>query len=130
MFTYRYGRPIPKIFTVNNDSFIWDQDSQISPELPDDENPQYFTVHGQKITNGITIENDSLHVYMDGYDYIYEHPNQGWWSLQFVFLYTSPTINDTTCINIYIANQPQNTLQTYKFKKPNYRTSTDVGFSI
>src|SRR5690554_5279714 len=71
VFTYRYGRPIPKIFTVNNDSFIWDQDSQISPELPDDKNPQYFTVHGQKITHGITIENDSLHAYMDGYDYIY-----------------------------------------------------------
>ena len=128
--TYRYGRPVAKPFTVNNAQFMWDNSSQIGEEQVENENIEFFTVHGQEITDKVNIVGDSVHVYMDAHDHIDFHPNQGWWSLDFVFLYTSPSIVDTACVRIYTASQPQIAKQSYKFLKPIYKPETDVAFSI
>src|SRR5690554_1853316 len=96
--TYRYGRPMSKTFMVNNTQFSWNENSQIGEEQIDTENHEFFAVHGMNITDQITIEDDTIYVYMNGHDYIPLHPNQGRWSLEFIFLYTSPSINNPACI--------------------------------
>ena len=131
--TYRYNRPVAKPFSVNGNEFLWDYSSQIGEEQKEQEegaNVDFFAVHGQDITDKINIIGDSVHVYMDAHDHVSAHPNQGWWSLNFVFLYTSPSITDTTCVRIYTASQPQIAIQNYTFLKPIYKPNTDVGFSI
>src|SRR5690554_6672755 len=128
--TYRYGRPVSKTFTVNDIQFAWDDNSRIGEELTGAENTEFFAVHAMKITDQIIIENDSIYVYMDGHDHKPLHPNQGWWSLQFVFLYTSPSTYTPTCIRIYTASQEQNNAQLYFFQRPDFIEDTDVGFSI
>ena len=128
--TYRYGRPTVKPFTINGSEFLWDSSNQIGAEQLDNDNIQYFATNVQEITDKVVFTNDSIYVTMNGADFIQQHPNQGWWSLDFVFLYTSPSISDTTTIRIYTASQPQTEPQSYSFHKPVYKPGTDVGFSI
>src|SRR5690554_6937243 len=130
VFTYRYGRPVTKTFMVNDTQFAWEENSQIGEEQIDTENTEFFAVHGLQITDQITIENDSIHVYMNGHDHLPLHPNQGWWSLQFVFLYTSPSTTTPTCFRIYTASQKQTSAQLYFFQRPDFIENSDVGFSI
>ncbi len=128
--TYRYGRPISKPFIVNDMEFAWSDENQIGEELLDNENAEYFAVHAQRITDLVMIQNDSVNVYLNGADATNLNLGQGWWSLQFVFLYTSPLILDSTCVRIYTASQPQTELQSYLFDKPDFKSGTDIGFSI
>ncbi|NEN22090.1 hypothetical protein G3O08_01050 [Cryomorpha ignava] len=127
--TYRYGRPSQIPFAIDGNEFQWDETSIIGEELYDTELIKFFAVHGKRVTDMVNIQKDSVYVYMDGHAPLGQQFT-GWYSLQFLFLYTSSSITDTTCINIYTASQKQTAMQKYKFEKPNYRANTDVGFSI
>ncbi len=128
--TYRYGRPTDKTFQVNESEFLWDFSSQVGQEQISDLSSKYFAVNAQEITSKINILNDSIYVMMSGIDNSPNEPAKGWYSLDFVFLYTAPSISDTTCLRIYSASEKQYIPQHYLFEKPSYKENTDVGFSI
>ncbi|NEN23223.1 hypothetical protein G3O08_06885 [Cryomorpha ignava] len=128
--TYRYGKPKSVPFTVNNVEYSWDVGTQVGEEQIGNTNTGYFAVNVKNIIDNVNIQNDTISVSMNGLDTSPEIIAQGWYSLQFLFFYTSPTISDTCCIRIYTASKKQTESQSYKFEKPNYRSNTDVGFSI
>src|SRR5690606_13207768 len=123
------GRPSSISASINGGILQWNESSILGQELIDTDIIQYFAVHGQRITNMVNIQDDSLYVYMNG-DTPLGQQFSGWYSLQFIFLYSSPSITDTTYLNIYTASQPQTILQEYIFQRPDYKAETDVGFSI
>src|SRR5690554_4573112 len=49
--TYRYGRPAAKPFSVNGSEFMWDYSTQIGEEQVENDLVEFFTVHGQEITD-------------------------------------------------------------------------------
>ena len=67
--TYRYGRPSEKNIILNGIPFSLNLNSQVGEELSDaQEIIDYFAVHAIDITESIQITDDSISVYMDGFE--------------------------------------------------------------
>ena len=128
--TYRYDRPEPIEFSINNASLSWEYDSQVGEEFLDGTFTNYFAVHVQEITDLIEIDSGVITVNMNGNKISADHPNQGWWSIMCVFIYENASINQKSCIDMYTASQPQNSPQEYFITTPSYSTLSDIGFSI
>ncbi|NEN24642.1 hypothetical protein G3O08_14135 [Cryomorpha ignava] len=127
--SYRFRSPPSTEFMVNDNTFIWDSSNQFGDQQAGNISSDYFAVNVLDITNQIEISSDSCYVYMNGIDYS-KGFEQAYYSLEFVFLYESPSISDTTCLRIYTASQPQYIPQNYSFVLPDYNPYKDVGFSI
>ncbi len=127
--TYRYGRPTDNELVLNGVSIPLNMVSQIGEEHPDHEFAGQFAVHGIDITELVEISDNSISVFLDGFENTIPI-NTGWWSVMCVFLYESPSINQPMCLRIYTANQGQNEPQNYSFPTPVFDQTKDFAFSI
>lgn len=127
---YRFGQPPPQTILVNGSAVLYDYDSQIGPEFPYI-NPlaTYYATHVVEVTNQIEINSENF-----TFQWLpLENPglaNWGWHSAHLVIRYESPSISSMVCNTIYIANQPQDTTQTYSLQKPYYTLDRPLLFSI
>ncbi|MCA1762822.1 MAG: hypothetical protein LC664_07510, partial [Flavobacteriales bacterium] len=130
LFTYRYGNPSDASFELEGLNLEWNASSQFGQSMPDGAFTQSFTVHIQDVSEDLTLNDDSIYVYMDGADIINGIPNQGYWSILCVILYESPSATENICFRAYTASQPQTEAQQYEVSTPLFDGSKDVGFSI
>lgn len=128
---YRYGRPEPHTFFINDGGITWNMGNQAGPELIEENNQSsFFATHAVDITDAIVIDGDVINIDLPPqtfYDFAW---NWGWWGAYIVLLYESPDITSEVCTRIYIADQSQDFPQNYSFEKPAYDTENPLLFSI
>jgi hypothetical protein len=127
--TYRYGRPMDNELVLNGVSIPLNMTSQIGAEYPDADPIGQFAVHGIDITDLVEISDNSISVFLEGFDDSIPI-NTGWWSVMCVFLYESPTINQPMCLRVYTADRTQFAAQDYSVSTPQFDEDKDFGFSI
>ncbi|MCZ4407693.1 gliding motility-associated C-terminal domain-containing protein [Cryomorphaceae bacterium 1068] len=127
--TYRYGRPMDNEIILNGVSVPLNMSSQIGDEQPDGPFVELFAVNGIDITDLVEITDNSISVFLDGFDDTIP-VNTGWWSVMCVFLYESPTVDQPMCLRVYTADRTQYAPQEYSFATPLFDNDKDFGFSL
>ncbi len=125
---YRYGRPEPHTFFVNDGGITWNMGNQAGPELIEENSASdFFATHAIDITESIDINSDlvSIDIPPQPFD-----GNRGWWGAYIVLLYESPEITTEVCTRIYVADQSQDYPQNYSFEKPPFNPNDLLLFSI
>ncbi|MCA1763303.1 MAG: gliding motility-associated C-terminal domain-containing protein [Cryomorphaceae bacterium] len=128
---YRYGRPEPHTFYVNDGGITWNMGNQAGPEMVEENNASnFFAAHAVDITDAIVIDNNVVNIDLPQqtfYDFAW---NWGWWGAYIVLYYESPDITTEVCTRIYVADQSQDFPQNYSFEKPFFDTDKPLLFSI
>jgi len=125
---YRYGRPEPYTFFLNDNAITWSLDSQVGPELAEENSlSEFFASHVLDITEHVSIGGEVVNVELPEQPF---NGNRGWWGVYVVILYESPDITSEVCTRIYIADQSQDFPQNYGFAKPNFALDSPLLFSI
>jgi len=125
---YRYGRPEPYTFFLNDNAITWSLDSQVGPELAEENSlSEFFASHVLDITEHVSIEGEVVNVELPEQPF---NGNRGWWGVYVVILYESPDITSEVCTRIYIADQSQDFPQNYIFEKPTFNQNAPLLFAI
>jgi len=128
---YRYGRPEPHTFHVNNSGLTWSMITQAGPELIQQNSAtDFFAVHALDITDDLTIIGSSVSIDLPPQMFYDQNPNWGWWGVYIVILYESPAITTEVCTQIFLADQSQDFPQNYVFNKPQFDENNPVLFSV
>ncbi len=130
-FSYRYGKPAPFNFPINDLNVNWNIGNMVGNEMEEPSTAIVcFAVHAVDISDWIVVEDNfiSINIPLQSGNPII--PNEGYWSVYCLFLFESALPSDVTCIRVYTANQVQYEPQQYQIAKPPASPGTDIGFAL